>query len=598
MLVKEKRDDMVNKMSTIRKVLSFKRKKLTKERVAHFVHAFDYFLNEKEDVTAVEASKKVGKCLSAKHQNVKRIMSSLEGGAAGSGGKEIDEVMDKILDSDGRKANKRRSLIDPRYFERIESRIGDLVKNDEYITREKVATICEEVTEEDAPEGATGVKVSERTAGRLLNTLGYHFGALRNRYTMTPSKIERVEDFLKDFNQAIVDQAAGKCIIVYMDETYCHKTQQRRHGWRGKANKGGVGSWNVGKTGIRKEKQVQCAKDVKGNKLGAKGGPRMIITHAFSKEGLVCLQNDDGDYIEFQDTIVPERELSQHAHSAGMVYEANKATGDYHDNMDSHVFMLWVKQRLLQTMIKKGNKRKIVLVLDNAPYHREHQVSCPNPLTSTKKDNIKTLQRLFSSGTRQGKEEIKSLTVTRHNEEHTFQFEAFGKFKRGKKRWKSGGPDVVELQVHTQRVVEKFAPEWLKTDLEAFMEEEGHQVIYTPPYLCSFQPIERLWAIVKGAVASEWREGRTLPEAFADLNTAFYGGIGAKTGIPYNAIKQDTCERMIKASIQQMDLVIEQFGVRCSGRVGEMEYDSDVEYEVDDDDDSGSDDESDDDAEN
>jgi hypothetical protein len=42
------------------------------------------------------------------------------------------------------------------------------------------------------------------------------------------------------------------------------------------------------------------------------------------------------------------------------------------------------------------------------------------------------------------------------------------------KNWKSGGPTLEELRVHSQKVVMKFAPR-----LEAFMEEEGHQVIYT-----------------------------------------------------------------------------------------------------------------------
>jgi hypothetical protein len=38
--------------------------------------------------------------------------------------------------------------------------------------------------------------------------------------------------------------------------------------------------------------------------------------------------------------LVTERELTKHSHSAGMVFEANKATGDYHDKKDGHVFKL------------------------------------------------------------------------------------------------------------------------------------------------------------------------------------------------------------------------------------------------------------------
>ena len=242
--------------------------------------------------------------------------------------------------------------------------------------------------------------------------------------------------------------------------------------------------------------------------------------------------------------------------------------------------------------------QKIVLVLDNAKYHRTHQTHCPNPLTASKRENIATINALHSKGTRRGKEEVKELTITREGDTHTFQLDDFGKHTRGTKNWKSGGPSLHELRVHTQRVVKKFAPEWLKTELEAFMEGEGHQVIYTPPYLCLFQPIERLWAVSKGAVSTEWRMKRTLPQAFDDLSTVWYGGIGVKTGKIYDGIKADNCERMIKASIEQMDIVIEKFGVRCSGRFGAMQYDSTVPYESRDYDDPDSDEETDDNAVN
>ena len=71
-----------------------------------------------------------------------------------------------------------------------------------------------------------------------------------------------------------------------------------------------------------------------------------------------CLQDHEGKYVEYQPNLVPERELTKHSQSSGMVFEANKATGDYHDNMGGHVFRLWVKHKFLPTMLKKGNKKK------------------------------------------------------------------------------------------------------------------------------------------------------------------------------------------------------------------------------------------------
>eukprot|EP00520_Triparma_pacifica_P011755 CAMPEP_0118636758 /NCGR_PEP_ID=MMETSP0785-20121206/2796_1 /TAXON_ID=91992 /ORGANISM="Bolidomonas pacifica, Strain CCMP 1866" /LENGTH=61 /DNA_ID=CAMNT_0006527911 /DNA_START=231 /DNA_END=416 /DNA_ORIENTATION=+ len=41
-------------------------------------------------------------------------------------------------------------------------------------------------------------------------------------------------------------------------------------------------------------------------------------------------------------------------------------------------------------------------------------------------ENIATLDALFSKGTRQGKDEVKELTVTRNGETHTLQLDDFG----------------------------------------------------------------------------------------------------------------------------------------------------------------------------
>ena len=50
-----------------------------------------------------------------------------------------------------------------------------------------------------------------------------------------------------------------------------------------------------------------------------------------------------------------------------------------------------------------------------------------------KRENIADLEALSSKGTRRGKEEVKELTVTRNGQKHTFQFDDFGKHKRGMK---------------------------------------------------------------------------------------------------------------------------------------------------------------------
>lgn len=46
-----------------------------------------------------------------------------------------------------------------------------------------------------------------------------------------------------------------------------------------------------------------------------------------------------------------------------MIFEANKKTDDYHDEMNAEHFVVWLREILLKF------KDNSVLVIDNAPYH-------------------------------------------------------------------------------------------------------------------------------------------------------------------------------------------------------------------------------------
>ena len=55
--------------------------------------------------------------------------------------------------------------------------------------------------------------------------------------------------------------------------------------------------------------------------------------------------------------------------------------------------------------------------------------------------------------------------------------------------------------------------------------QQGHEVMYTPPYRCDFQPIEMVWSQVKGEVGRQYDLTTTkvivkqrLEAAFEHLN--------------------------------------------------------------------------------
>ena len=59
-----------------------------------------------------------------------------------------------------------------------------------------------------------------------------------------------------------------------------------------------------------------------------------------------------------------------------MIYESKKAKGDYHENMNGTMFCRWLKERLFPTFKALFGRRKLILVLDNAPYHHVHPEDC------------------------------------------------------------------------------------------------------------------------------------------------------------------------------------------------------------------------------
>lgn len=136
-----------------------------------------------------------------------------------------------------------------------------------------------------------------------------------------------------------------------------------------------------------------------------------------------------------------------------LVFQA-KNNGDYHDQMNSDTFENWFRMQLLQNIQPSS-----IIVMDNASYH-SRKIHKP-PTTSSNKATITEWL------------EKKGVTV------------AEGLLKA----------DLLHLvsrytsNADTNYVIDKIA------------EEHGHKIVRLPPYHCQYNPIELIWAQVKGYVA-------------------------------------------------------------------------------------------------
>ena len=148
-------------------------------------------------------------------------------------------------------------------------------------------------------------------------------------------------------------QRAGTHIIVYMDESYCHGNHAISRTW----NEDGVIP----------------------NRPRGKGA-LMIIVHAMTRDGFLLPPGERYDVDEWKCGPVP---------TAEMIFRAKYATKhrvpDYHDTMDSAFFMYWVENRLVPAFENRYPGKKMVLVCDNAPYHRSmgDDGFTPNSLSKT-----------------------------------------------------------------------------------------------------------------------------------------------------------------------------------------------------------------------
>lgn len=136
-------------------------------------------------------------------------------------------------------------------------------------------------------------------------------------------------------------QEEGKAFIVWLDETYINTGHHAKD------------TWFVPGTAM-----VSQAK-----------GLRLICLHAMTKDDPVVSRDANGKPIVLTDT--QSSDLKTVYLTAEMIYQAGKADGDYHDNMDSDTFLAWLEFRLLPTLRSKYPSKRFFFVLDNASYHKE-----------------------------------------------------------------------------------------------------------------------------------------------------------------------------------------------------------------------------------
>eukprot|EP01029_Cantina_marsupialis_P019581 TRINITY_DN4549_c0_g3_i2.p1 TRINITY_DN4549_c0_g3~~TRINITY_DN4549_c0_g3_i2.p1 ORF type:complete len:315 (-),score=88.54 TRINITY_DN4549_c0_g3_i2:209-1153(-) len=184
-------------------------------------------------------------------------------------------------------------------------------------------------------------------------------------------------------------------------------------------------------------------------------------------------------------------------------YPAYSNSADYHDNMDGDMFMLWVENRLIPAFeAKYGYDMKMVLILDNAPYHWGHSDDFINTNETTKKFTEAFLKTKYfeENGGLFDDEAFKKasfeVTVSRTVDGKTYdvEYKTFGQVFKNFSAKNALNPDKCGLSVAELREafgdwLDLFAPEKRKTELQNFFEtyrngfnnDVQHELLLTPP---------------------------------------------------------------------------------------------------------------------
>lgn len=319
------------------------------------------------------------------------------------------------------------------------------------------------------------VHVSEWTLRRWLHELGYAWddrtfiGALTPQYRDT-----RIRSFIWEYATALRKQQAGTHVIIYLDESYIKQFHQMKKGWH------------------------PTAGPHRNNETRGEAGKckRLIILHAMSRDGMLEVEDAVGS--NFLHEVTP---------TAQFVFEAASFDeSDYHDSIDGEAFTLWVKNRLLPAFHALYPSKKMIVVMDNAGYHKPRDFDW---ITPYKMDKTACVSFLKAHG-------VAEFTAMRDEEPVVFKQGTFN--QRSSKN--NAAPSLKELQGAVKAHLLQH-PELNKTKIDKLLEPRGHSIVWTPPFVPEVQPIELVWAYVKGLVARQYTFGRSLETTRQQTDDAF-----------------------------------------------------------------------------
>jgi hypothetical protein len=198
------------------------------------------------------------------------------------------------------------------------------------------------------------IDLSKSTMSSYFSNLGLEWKAIRSRKKNVGAyRMDLLRDFIVELDKNYKiwkdDPASCPFVFVFTDETYIHKTHAQS------------------KSYLSKTSQV--------NRSSSKG-QRLVILHAISPHGPLC-ERVDGvpiDDLSWTGDTPHPKPRNDGMLTCELIWKASSQSGDYHDNMNSDMFMKWTEEKLIPTFERLHPQKKMLLICDNAPYHHKRDL--------------------------------------------------------------------------------------------------------------------------------------------------------------------------------------------------------------------------------
>lgn len=407
------------------------------------------------------------------------------------------------------------------------------------------------------------IDVHRSTIAKYFVKLGLTYAPIKHKKrTVGAYRMDLLRDYLISFNNLyarwIVDPINCDFVFVFTDESYIHKGERNAKTYA-------------------KSGEIVNIKESKGT--------RLILLHAISCFGPLVgrIEGVPIDDLKWSgDTPHPTtfEDNETGLFTCETMWKAESRSGDYHDNMNSEMFMKWVTNRLVPTFEKMYEGKKMILICDNAPYHHKREIGS---LGSKNKQQLMDLGKLYNV------EYIDiPLNVDRMeamsdiHAVHDFIVDTTDDYCRVVFSEKLSNrattndpfiPNTEELRYGLLKYFQNNKPELLECQVEALLQSKGHQVLWTPPYSPDLQPIELFWAAGKNHARSLVRNNTTMKETIEYLREGWYGNEkqweqGKLTGDSRRYLKQPaSCMKLFNHTIKMANT---KFIPLCEGISGSM----------------------------